>query len=177
MADTIQIKLQNARAIQNALNAFEKKIAKKVVRQGVRAAWKPLLDRSKENAQSMVGGNMGKLIAKNLKLRVFNKKKKGQYGMHVSISSFDGDVYYVKGAHTKINVETGERGKEVGRYYIPSSIEHGHAFPGRGGGKGAPKDVAARPFMRKALDVTLPNAPKIFEKYLVHAIREENAKK
>ena len=175
MADYIRMQINNAQAVQNALNAFEKKISQKVVRQGVRAAWTPLLKRARANAQSMISGSEGKKIAKALKLKVFKKKAKGRYGMHVSISVYGGDVYYVGGAHSLVNVSTGKPGKEVGRYYIPAAIEFGHAFPGRGG-TGA-KDVPARPFMRKALDVTLPNAPKIFEKHLVHAIHEENKKK
>lgn len=160
--DKITIQLKNAQAIQNALNAFEKKIATKVVRQGVRAAWKPLHGRAKENARSMVSGEMGKLLARNLQLRAFRRQKKGSYGMLVRLKSGVDEFVHISA--------TGQRA------YIPAAIEYGHAAPYRGG-KGAAKDVAARPFMRKALDVTLPNAPKIFEKYLVHAIHEENAKK
>jgi hypothetical protein len=105
------------------------------------------------------------------------------------MSSYAGDVYYVKGARSQLkwssNIETKKTsyrpGREEGRYYIPVAIEYGHAFPGRGrasgGGKHPPKDVAAKPFLRPALDVTLPAAPKIFERHLVHAIHEENAKK
>lgn len=163
MADVIQIKILNAQAVQNALNAFEKRIAKKIVRQGVRAAWKPLLDRAKENALSMVGGSMGRLLARNMQLRAFRRQKKGNYGMLVRVKS---------GVEEFIVVA-----KSGNRAYLPVAIEYGHAFPGRGGGKGAPKDVPAMPFMRKALDVTLPNAPVIFRQHLVRAIREENQKK
>jgi len=183
MADMVRMQIKNAQLIQNALNAFEKKVSQKVVRQGVRAAWTPLLKKAKENAKANVGGKEGGNISKAIKLRTFKKQKKGNYGMHVSIGPYGGDVYYIKGAHSKINVLTGARikGGESGRYYIPVAIEYGHAFPGRGresgGGKHPPKDVAAKPFMRPALDVTLPHAPKIFEKYLVHAIHEENAKR
>lgn len=175
MADMIKMQIENAQAVQNALNAFEKKVAKKVVRQGVRAAWKPLLDRAKANAKANVGGEMGNLLAKHMTLRAFRRQKKGQYGMLVRIKpGIDKFVQYSMGSAFSI---TGKRKQISGsRYYIPSAIEYGHAFPGRGG-KGAPKDVAAMPFMRPALDVTLPGAPKIFERYLVHAIHEENAKR
>ena len=162
MSDMIQMKIENARAVQNALNAFEKKISKKIVRQGVRAAWKPLLDRAKENARANVGGKMGALIARSLQLRAFRRQKKGQYGMLVRIKSGVDEFVVVS--------------KSGQRAYIPAAIEHGHAFPFRGG-KGAAKDVAAKPFLRPALDVILPNAPAIFKKHLVHAIHEENARR
>jgi hypothetical protein len=162
MSDTIQIKIENARAVQNALDAFEKKVAKKVVRQGVRAAWKPLLNRTKENARSMVGGGMGSLIAKNTQLRAFKKQKRGQYGVLVRIKPGIPEFVHISAS-----------GK---RAYIPAAIEYGHARPGRGG-RGAAKDVAAIPFQRKALAVSLPNAPKIFAAHLERAIVEENAKK
>jgi len=158
----IRMQIENAQAVQNALNAFEKKISKKVVRQGVRAAWKPLLDRAKENARSSVGGDMGALIARSFQLRAFRRQKRGSYGMLVRIKAGVDEFVVVS--------KTGKRA------YIPSAIEYGHAFPGRGG-KGAPKDVAAKPFLRPALDAILPNATKIFEQHLVTAIAEENAKR
>ena len=104
---------------------------------------------------------MGALIARKLQLRTFRRQKKGQYGMLVRIRPGVDEFVVVS--------KSGRRG------YIPAAIEYGHAFPYRGG-KGAAKDVAARPFMRPALDVTLPNAPKIFKRHLVHAIHEENAR-
>jgi phage gpG-like protein len=158
----IKMQLQNAQAVQNALNNFEKKVAKKVVRQGVRAAWKPLLDKSKANARTYVGGAMGSLIARKLQLRAFKKQKRGQYGMYVRIRSGVDEFVYIS--------------KSGKRAYIPSAIEYGHAFPYHGG-RGAAKDVAARPFMRTALATALPNAPKIFERHLVRAIHEENRKR
>lgn len=158
----ISMKIENAKLVQNALNNFEKKVAKKVVRQGVRATWKPLLDRSKANARLMVGGQMGSLIARNLQLRAFRRQKRGQYGMYVRIRSGVDEFIHVS--------------KSGNRAYIPSAIEYGHAFPYKGG-RGASKDVPARSFMRTALDATLPHAPKIFERHLVHAIHEENRKR
>jgi len=137
-------------------------VAKKIVRQAVRAAWKPLLDRAKENALSMVGGEMGRLLARHMTLRAFRRQKKGSYGVLVRIKP---------GIDEFVHISTTGR-----RAYIPAAIEYGHAFPYKGG-KGSAKNVAARPFMRKALDVSLPNAPGIFAGHLDKAIAEENAKK
>lgn len=162
MADIVNLKIENARQVQDALNKFEKKVAKKTVRQGVRAAWKPLLDRSKENARSNVGGKMGRLITSKLQLRAWRRQKRGQYAMMVRVKSGIDEFVHVS--------------KSGNRAYIPSAIEYGHAFPYHGG-KGASKDVAAMPFMRPALDVTLPKAPKIFKTFLIRAIREENKKR
>jgi len=161
MSDMIKMKIENARAVQNALNAFEKKVSKKIVRKGVRACWKPLLDRAKENARASIGGDMGALIARSLQLRAFRRQKKGQYGMYVRIKPGVDEFLVVS--------------KSGQRAYLPAAIEYGHAFPFRGG-KGAAKDVAAMPFMRPAKDAAVPNAPAIFAGYLDRAIAEENAK-
>lgn len=170
----IAMKIENAQAVQNALDSFEKKVSKKIVRQGVRAAWKPLLDRAKANAMSNVGGTMGRLISKNLQLRAWRRQKKGQYAMYVRIKAGVPEfIGYTKGSAFSI---TSKKQIVGSRAYIPAAIEYGHAFPYRGG-KGANKDVAAIPFMRPALDAILPQAPKIFEQHLNQAIAEENKKR
>jgi len=190
----IQMQIKNAQLIQNALNAFSKKISQKVVKQGVKAAWTPLLKRAKTNARNLSSSKrkgtkkstrIGNRIAKALVLKPFRKQKPGQYGMKVLIDSDKAGQFYSfsMGANTQLrwssNIETRrvqrKIGKTTGQYFIPVAIEYGHAFPGKGGS--GSKDVAGKPFMRPALDVTLPNAPKIFERHLVHAIHEENAKR
>jgi phage gpG-like protein len=158
----IIMQIENAQAVQNALDSFEKKISKKIVRQGVRASWKPLLDRSKENARNFICGRMGKLIASKLQLRAWRRQKRGQYAMLVRIKP---------GVDEFVSIS-----KSGNRAFIPVALEYGHAFPYHGG-RGAAKDVPARPFMRPALDYALPNAPKIFEQHLNQAIEEENRKK
>jgi hypothetical protein len=156
----ISMQIENARQVQDALNKFENRIAKKVVREAVRASWKPLLERAKDNARANVGGNMGRLIARSLQLRAFRRQRSGSYGMLVRLKPKIDEFVSVS--------------KSGQRAFIPSAIEYGHSFPYRGGKS---KDVAAIPFMRPALDVTLPKAPKIFEDYLNKAIAEENAKR
>ena len=83
MADMIQIQLKHVQAVQNALNAFEKKISKKIVREGVNAAWKPLLVKAKANARALDRGKtkqkkskrMGHRIAVALVLQAFKRKR------------------------------------------------------------------------------------------------------
>lgn len=158
----ISMQVDNAKLVQDALDRFEKKVSKKIVRQGVREAWKPLRDRAKANARNNVGGKMGRLIASKIQLRAWRRQKRGQYAMMVRIKSGIDEFVHIS--------------KDGNRAYIPSAIEYGHAFPYRGG-RGAGKDVAARPYMRPALDASLPNAPNIFKKHLIRAIREENMKR
>jgi len=183
----IQMQIKNAQLIQNALNAFSEKISRKVVKEGVKDCWTPLLKRAKANARALDRGRtkqkkslrMGHLIAKNLVLIPFKKQRSGNYGMKVWIKPGQDELFARMGTGYG-DLRTGEvvaLGGQFTRYYIPAAIEYGHAFPGRGGGKSPPKDVAAKPFIRPALDATLPAAPKIFERHLVHAIHEENAKR
>ena len=67
--------------------------------------------------------------------------------------------------------------KDKQRYYLPSAIEYGHAFPGRGGGKGSPKDVAAMPYLRPAFDSEVLNAERIIEDKLKQGIEQVGAEK
>jgi len=171
----IQYKIENAQEVQDALNAFERKISQKIVKQATKAAWTPLLKQIKKNARALDQGKteqkkskrMGHRIAVAMVLQPFRKQKSGSYGMKIWIDP------KVAGQFVEESTRTGNRN------YIPAAIEYGHAFPGRGQGPGgnAPKDVAAKPFMRPALDATLPGAPAIFEGYLNTAIAGENAKK
>lgn len=171
----ISMQIQNAQAVEAALKKFESKISKKIVREAVKDAWTPLLKLSKSNARNLSGTRrkgvkkvtrIGPRIAKALKLKPFRKQRPGQYGMYVAIDPNQADQFIVIS-------------KSGQRNYIPAAIEYGHAFPGRGQGPGghAPKDVEAKPFMRPALDATLPKAPAIFKTHLMRAIREENMKR
>lgn len=169
----ISMQIENAQAVQDALSKFEQKISKKIVRQGVRAAWTPLLKKSKENAKANVGGKMGKLIAKYFQLRAWRRQKKGQYAMLVRLKADVPEfIQYSKGSAFSIKTKKQVSGS---RAYIPVAIEYGHAFPYRGG-SGA-KDVAAIPFMRPALDAIKPKAVYLFKQHLIRAIHEENQKR
>ena len=161
MSQYFSMTMKGGDELQKMLLGLEGSLGKKIVRQGVRKGLAPTLAAAKSNAQSMVGGEMGGAIAKGLKLRVAKKQKKSQYGMSVGtfLSDVEG-VTFTKGSAS--NLFTGKFIIGSGqRYYIPSAIEYGHAFPGRGG-KGI-KDVPAIPFMRAAADAHLLPAVQIFE--------------
>ncbi len=109
----------------------------KAARKATREANKQVTLPAAVRGASAIGGEMGGLIAQSLTVRSMTKLKKGHYGTKVIIKPSDQFVYYS---------QTGKR------YFIPTAIEYGHAFPGRGGIPYAPKDVAPRPFMRSAYE-------------------------
>lgn len=144
--------LEGGKETERKLKALERKVAKKIVRKGVREGLKPTHKAAKSNAKSMVGGEMGALLKKNIILRRFKKQRRGSYAMAVRIKSES------EGAPQEFVHKT----KDGERYYIPAAIEFGHAAPGRGGGKNPPKDMPAIPFMRNASDANLKKGVGIF---------------
>ena len=127
------IKIEGVALLEKKLLALERKIGRKIVRKAVRAGAKPMLAATKANANSMVGGEMGNLIARNLQPRAFKKQRRGQYGVATRLKT---DV-----------PEFIEESKAGRRNYIPSAIEFGHID--RAGGF-----VPAIPYIRVSFDST-----------------------
>jgi HK97 gp10 family phage protein len=137
--------------LDRQLATLESKVSKKIVRTAVREGEKVAMKAAKSNALSMVGGNMGRLIARNMALRAFKHQRKGSYGMRLGLNP---DVVEFQGlrlgSHTRVSFERGKGaavgnifrkiGGSVGRWYIPAALEYGH---------GNAKPI---PFMRKAYD-------------------------
>ena len=109
--------------LERQLKGLEKKTAKKIVRKATREAAKVTLKQVKSNAKTMVGGNMGGLLARFAKVVVFKHQRKGSYGVQIGmkpgVPQFD---YWPIGASSSL---TGRRttGKKS---YIPAAIEYGH---------------------------------------------------
>lgn len=124
------IELQGEKVLMRKLDRLEKTTAKKVVRSAARKGCAVLRKPIKANAKSMVGGEMGALIGKNIVTRAYKKQKKGSYalftGMRPGVEEF---VHIAKRSKYK-----------GGRTYIPIAIEYGH------------DNAAAIPFMRSAFD-------------------------
>lgn len=105
------------------LIALEFKVAKKIVKDATRTAAKNTLKKVKSNAKTMVGGNMGGLLAKHAKIIVFKHQRKGSWGVQIGMKSgvpeFD---YYPVGASSDL------RGRKTTgkKSYIPAAIEYGH---------------------------------------------------
>ncbi|HUV67479.1 MAG TPA: HK97 gp10 family phage protein [Sedimentisphaerales bacterium] len=151
---TLGFKLIGARLLERKLNKLPAKVGKTVVRKALRQGAKPVQAAAKANAASLVGGTIGSQIAKSIGTRAKSAKwrrKYGAYGIFVGVdpsNKHEHDFVYFTGGSA---FSTKTRKQVVGRrHYIPNAIEYGHAFPGRGGGKNPPKDVAAVGYMRKA---------------------------
>lgn len=122
---------------------FERKFAQDILKQAMRRGFATTLAMAKANAATFVGGNIGNRLAASLQIRVMPAKfrKRGEWGLVIQHKAgTPGFVYTTK--------------KTSVRYYIPAAIEYGHAFPGRGGRKGAPKDVAPIRYMKPAFEST-----------------------
>jgi hypothetical protein len=115
------------------LQALETKVAKGIVRKAVRGGAKPTLKQVKINAKTMVGGEMGGLLARHAKIIVFGHQRKGSYGVQIgmkpNVPEFE---YWARGSRTIANFSEGigrrkkTYGKTIGKSYIPAAIEYGH---------------------------------------------------
>jgi HK97 gp10 family phage protein len=139
--------------LDKRLARLENKVGKKVVKKALRVATKVIATAAKANAKSMVGGQMGKTISSAITVRVAKMRGRRNYGYNAMTSDKYAEQF------------------TVGAYYIPAAIEYGHAFPGRGGGKSPPKDVAAISFMRLAYEQTKGQAIKIVKKTMEAGIQ------
>ena len=115
--------LEGFEGLNAKLIALPKKVAKKIVRTSKRESAKVVLKQVKSNAKSMVGGNMGGLLAKYAKVIVFKHQRKGSYGVQIGmkprVPEFD---YWPVGSSSSLTSRktTGKKS------YIPAAIEYGH---------------------------------------------------
>ena len=134
MSDFMKVQTKGFEVFDAQLQALETKVAKKIVRTAVREGGKNTLKQVKSNAKTMVGGNMGNLLAKNAKLIVFGHQRRGSYGMQIgmkpNVPEFDS---WRMGSRTGVSFSRGKAGnvlrstsKTVGKSYIPAAIEYGH---------------------------------------------------
>ena len=150
----ISMTITGAREIEAKLRALPIKVAKKTVRQAVRAGANVILPKVKDNARTLVGGSMGSVMVKNLLVRAFKKQRRGSYGL---------SVRYKSGIEELIHITA-----DGVRYYVPAALEFGHARPGAGGSR--VKDVPARPVIRNAFETTKEKAVKVVETGLARGV-------
>ena len=133
------MKLEGFDGLEKKLVSLEKKVAKKIVRTATREAAKVTLGKVKDNARSMVGGNMGGLLAKYSKVIVFKHQRKGSYGVQIgmkpNVPEFD---YWSVGSSSSLSSRK-TKGKKS---YIPAALEYGH------------DNARPIPFIRSAFDAT-----------------------
>lgn len=148
MADMMTIREKGFAKLETKLTKLLPATAKKVVRKAVRKGAKPVQKAGRENAVSMVGGEMGALLKKHLIIRAFKKQRRGQFGVQVRLRPEVAEF-----------VEVSKDGK---RNYIPSAIEYGHISAGG--------FVGPIPFMRTASDTQLANAAAIIKAEIITGI-------
>jgi hypothetical protein len=128
------IVLEGAEQLQAKLTVLPEKVQRRAVRESVRSAMQIYLGAAKRNAQGLVEGKMGALLASALYLKASKRTRKAYYGMlclfHTGRQQSGGLVW------------TSKKGK---RSFIPAAIEYGH---------GRHKAQAALPFMRQSFDQT-----------------------
>lgn len=114
------IKITGLEILEREMKKLPGKFSKDIVRTSIReTANKIALKRVKSNARSMIGGKMGRLIAKNLKYKGYKKQKKGQYAGFIGVSAKGNADFVVMGKGLD------DKGKPK-RHYIPNAIEFGH---------------------------------------------------
>lgn len=133
----IRLELQGDKALEKKLRTLEVKVAKKVVRPAVRKAMKPTLTDAKENARTMIGGALGKLMAASLILRAFRRQRRGSYGVNVRLKSGVSEFRH--------------KAKDGTEYYVPAAVEYGH------------DSAAAIPAMRNAFEKSKQRAQRILQ--------------
>lgn len=135
MADGFSIDIRGLKELDRKLRSLDKRVKRKLVRTAVKKGAGVIRDRAQSNAVSMVGGEMGSLIAKNLKVKVFRKQKRGSYGVAVRTKSNEVGFIWITQDGT--------------REFIPAAIEFGHFG---GWQQDSPTFVPAIPFVRTAFD-------------------------
>ena len=125
----MELRIEGAAEIERKLKALETKTARKVVRSAIRSGQKVTLAAAKENAKSMITGELGAQIAKNLKIVAPRKQKRGQYSLMVKIKKGLNDLFR-------------HRTKEGKFYWRPAAVEYGH------------DNTPAIPWMRSAWEST-----------------------
>jgi hypothetical protein len=169
----IEIRLDGAEEIGRKLASLSDVGGKKIVIDAIKKSLQPALQRSKSNASSMVGGQMGGWLASALFIKPFKRRKKSLTGMNIAISKAFNDLFIPK--LTKLGI----------RHYIPAAIEYGHVKANKTieyrAAKKASIDtqieygsdkVPAIPFMRSAADSSTPSIISIFEKEFTKSVRE-----
>lgn len=159
------VQVTGAKEIEAKLKTIEKKFARDIVK-GALKEGADYLTRALKTAAASVGKGetgMGRRIADALMVRAWKRQYRGIYGMGIRLKRDPAFVGYAQGSASSLESKKLVQGR---RYFIPTAIEYGHAFPGRGGKKGGPKDVPAKPFARKTIDAGTAAVERIINRSL-----------
>jgi hypothetical protein len=148
----LSLQLEGGRELQLKLDALSAKVHTRIVREAVRDAMQVNLTAAKASAQSLVGGEMGALLAHRLAIR--KQKKTLPRFVYAMVCLFKGsDVIYIS--------------KSGKRTFIPAAIEYGH---------GKSKARSAIPFMRQAFASSVSSMIRMLSARLGRGIEEEARK-
>lgn len=114
-----EIKIEGISDIERAFKTLSGEMRQKIAQEAVAAAAPILVHKISENANSMVGGEMGGLIAQSA-TAVKMRNMSDAVGMKVQLKPDDRFIHVTKSGN---------------RYFIPFAIEYGHYIARRGQGK------------------------------------------
>jgi HK97 gp10 family phage protein len=180
------IQIEGAAEIIAKLQQIEKKMSQKILRSACREGAKVIESQVRANLKSMSSKSKGATqmrsrMIKALGIRAWKRQRSGGYGVMIrflpekddlrrkrpiGVEAFTG---YTMGSASSIKSKKLVQGST---YYIPTAIEYGHAFPGRGGKEGSPKDVPAKSFFRKAFDSEKNNAERTMREVILAGIEK-----
>ena len=126
------------------LDSLPNKIEKRVIRQAARVTQKLLVPVVRANANSMVGGKMGALLAKTVQVRAAKKQRKGQYTIL---------VLHKKGVPEFVSTTKSDK-----RHYIPAAVAYGHLV--------GDTYVQPIPYFQAAADATTSRRMQVFKEQL-----------
>ena len=135
--------------LDRKLKALDARVKRKLVKTAVKAGANIIKHQAASNAVTMVGGEMGDLLAKNIKVHVFRKQKRGSYGVSVWMKPGVMGFMWITQDGTQ--------------EYIPAAIEFGHFG---GWQQESPSFVPAIPFIRTAFDSKVRAAERVIGRIL-----------
>ena len=167
MKAAFDVQITGAKEILSKLDRIEKKFARQSVKNALREGAEYLSQAMKSASMGIDTGSkkgMGHRIARAWKVWTWRHRHRGVYGLRIGLKSDPAFIGYSMGSASSIKSH-----KEVSghRYYVHAAIEYGHAFPGRGGRKGAPKDVPAKQFIRPTIDSEKGSVERIINRRLI----------
>ena len=155
---SVVLRTEGFELLDAKLARLENNVAKKIVKDATRLGAKNTLKKIKNNAKSMIGGNMGGLIAKHSVIKVFKYQRRGswgvQIGMRPNVPEFD---YWPVGSSSSLSSRK-TKGKKS---YIPAALEHGH------------DNAKPIPFIRAAWAATTKQDVQIMSRELKKGIERE----
>lgn len=153
----ITFQIDGAKELMDNLSTLGLRVQRKVVRQAVRAAQKPMQAAGRSAARALGsevdsdGVDMSELLAQHIVIAVPRKQQAGSYSLHVQMRAGVSEFVHVS--------------KAGRRTYIPAAIEYGHMS--------GTTYVPAIPFLRQAAEATVNERIRVLTEELRKGILRE----